>query len=202
VLLMAAGHAPRYAETPMDDESMTSVRRAVDMVLAHHQPFPAVVVDRRWDLVAANPAALLLAEGCDPVLMGPPMNVVRLSLDPLGFAPRVRNFAEYGGHIIDRLRQQVANSADPDLTALLEEVSVHVPEHREGPGSPLGVLLPLMIEMDGTVLSLFTTITTFGTPLDITTAELAIEAFFPADDVTDRWFRARAAVHAAPPPAA
>jgi transcriptional regulator with XRE-family HTH domain len=190
-LLLAAGHAPRYPETPLDDATMTAARRAVEMLLQHHQPFPAVVVDRRWDLVAANPAALLLTTGVHEELLGPPMNVVRLSTHPLGLAPRMRNFAEYGAHMVDRLEQQVARTADPELAALLDEVRTYVPVAHEPPSPALGVLLPLVLDVDGEVLSLFSTITTFGTAIDITLSELAIESFFPADEATERWFRAR-----------
>ena len=190
-LLLAAGHAPRYGETPLDAEAMAAARRAIEMILEHHQPFPAVVIDRQWNLVAANPAAMLLSEGVAPEVLEPPVNVVRLSLHPLGLAPRVRNLAEFGGYLLERLRHQAAATADAQLSALVDELTPYLPAGGSPPSPSFEVLLPFVVELDGTVLSLFTTITTFGTPLDVTTAELAVESFFPADDLTEAWFRSR-----------
>lgn len=191
VLLLAAGYAPRYAETPLDAETMASVRRAVQMTLDHHEPFPAVVVDRRWNVITANGPASLFTADVDPDLLEPPINVIRISLHPSGLAPHVVNFAEYASHLVSRLRRQVEQSADRDLEALLHEVSAYPNVLRSLPAAPQapGVILPLMLDAGGSRLSLFSTIATFGTPLDITTAELAIEAFFPADEATERAFR-------------
>ena len=191
VLLLAAGYAPRYAETPLDAEAMASVRRVVQMVLDHHEPFPAVVVDRRWDVITANGPAALLTAGVDPELLAPPFNVIRISLHPCGLAPKVVNFAEYASHLIGRLRRQVAQSGDRDLQALLHEVIAypHVMRSLTEVSQEPGMILPLVVEIGGSRLSLVSTIATFGTPLDITTAELAIEAFFPADEATERVFR-------------
>ena len=188
-LLLAAGHAPRYGETPLDDESMAAARRAIDMMLEHHQPFPAVVIDRQWNLVAANPAAMLLSSDVAPEMLEPPVNVVRLSLHPDGLAPRVRNLTEFGGYLLERLRHQASATADAELAALVEELTPYLPSGGSTLSPALGVLLPFVIELEGKILSLFTTITTFGTPLDVTTAELAVESFFPADPATEEWFR-------------
>lgn len=190
-LLLAAGHAPRYGETPLDDESMAAARRAIDMMLEHHQPFPAVVIDRQWNLVAANPAALLLSTGVAPEILEPPVNVVRLTIHPDGLAPRVRNLAEFGGYLLERLRHQASATADAELAALVDELEPFVPKGQLALPPSFEVLLPFVVELEGVVLSLFTTITTFGTPLDVTTAELAVESFFPADELTDDWFRTR-----------
>lgn len=194
VLLLAAGYAPRYAETPLDAEAMAAVRHAVQLVLDHHDPFPAVVVDRRWDVVTANASAALLTDGVDPGLLEPPVNVLRISLHPAGLAPRVINFADYAAHLVSRLRRQVEQSADPDLEALLREVSAYpnVPSGNAGALPEPGVIQPLIIDAGGSRLSLFSTIATFGTPLDITAAELAIEAFFPADRATEQALRGTA----------
>ena len=190
-LLVAAGHAPRYGETPLHDEAMAAARRAIDMILEHHQPFPAVVIDRQWNLIAANPAALLLSGGVSPEMLEPPVNVVRLSLHPQGLAPRVHNLAEFGGYLLERLRHQAAATADVELAGLVEELTPYLPPGGGALPPSFEVLLPFVIELEGTVLSLFTTITTFGTPLDVTTAELAVESFFPADEATEEWFRSR-----------
>lgn len=191
VLLLAAGYAPRYTETSLDAEAMVAVRRALQMVLDHHEPFPAVVVDRRWDVVTANAAASLLTSGVGQDLLHPPVNVIRVSLHPSGLAPRVVNFAEYAAHLVARLRRQVDQSADPDLEALLREVSGYpnVQDALDVPAPEAGIILPLVIDAGRSRLSLFSTIATFGTPLDITTAELAIETFFPADEATEQAFR-------------
>lgn len=194
VMLLAAGYAPRYAETPLDAEAMAAVRRAVEMVLEHHEPFPAVVVDRRWDVVTANGPASLLTAGVDPGLLEPPLNVIRVSLHPSGLAPRVVNFDEYASHLVSRLRRQVEKCADRELEALLGEVSAYpnvLTSLAAAPHEP-GVILPLVLDVGGSRLSFFSTISTFGTPLDITTAELAIEAFFPADDATESVLREQA----------
>jgi transcriptional regulator with XRE-family HTH domain len=189
-LLLAAGYAPRFAETPLDAEAMASVRRALEMVLEHHEPVPAVVVDRRWDVVTANRAASLLTEGVETGMLTPPINVLRISLHPAGLAPRVVNFDEYAAHLVGRLRRQVAQSGDPDLEQLFSEVATYPGVTRSVLASEEpGVVLPLIIDVGDARLSLFSTIATFGTPLDITTAELAIEAFFPADESTDQFLR-------------
>lgn len=194
-LLLAAGFAPAFPERSLDDAEMDPVRTALDLILSGHEPYPAVIVDRRWDLVTANAAALsLFTEGVDPALLEPPVNVYRLGLHPDGLAPRVRNMAEYSAHLLTRLQRDVAMSGDPALVALLEEV-------RGYPGVALGapvtadpatmLFLPMRMTGPGDQeLSFFSTIATFGTALDVTVAELSIEAFFPADDVT------KAALHA------
>lgn len=141
-LLLAAGHAPRYGETPLADEAMAAARRAIDMMLEHHQPFPAVVIDRQWNLVAANPAAMLLSSGVDPNAFEPPVNVVRLSLHPQGLGPRVRNLAEFGGYLLERLRHQAAATADAELAALVVELTPYLPPERSALPPSFEVLLP------------------------------------------------------------
>lgn len=186
-LLTAAGFAPAFDERPLDDPELTAARQAVELVLAGHEPYPAVVVDRHWNLVAANTALALLTEGLPDWLLDPPVNVVRASTHPDGLASRIANFDEYGSHLVGRLRRQVEITADPALAALLAEVRAY-PGVVELPGfEPRGAaLLPMRIRPigDGPALSFFSTIATFGTPADITLDELAIEAFFPADDAT------------------
>jgi transcriptional regulator with XRE-family HTH domain len=188
-LLLAAGYAPVYRETPLDDPSMGPVRVAIDSILAGHDPYPAVVVDQRWDVVSANTAAFaVFSQGVADHLLEPPMNAVRLGLHPDGLAPRTENFAEFSDHLLMRLRRQLVASADPGLEALYEEVRRY-PDVVEGgvDQNELANLLfvPLRIRRDdGTVLSFFSTLATFGTALDVTLAELTIESFFPADPET------------------
>lgn len=199
-LLLAAGYAPVYSRSELEADELTPVRHALDKILTGHEPFPAIVVDRLWNLVSANTTALeLLTEGVDEDLLAPPVNVLRASLHPQGLARRIENFGEYAAHVVARLDREVAASADPDLVALADGVrcypgvagptSVSV----DGLGGQLFVPLVLAGASAGAPrLTFFSTVATFGTPLDITLAELSIEAFFPADATTadvlrDRW---------------
>src|SRR5262245_22397842 len=182
-LLLAAGYAPSYHETPLDADEMRPVRDALDKILAGHDPFPAVVVDKRWDLVSANAAAFaILTEGIDPDLLQPPVNAMRVSMHPEGLAPRIVNFEEYSDHLLTRLDRQAAIAADPELFALADELRRYpgvsrVPATHTDAASLLFV--PLILRMgNGEELSFFSTLATFGTALDITVAELSIEAFF------------------------
>ena len=188
-LLVAAGYAPVYAERPIDSPDMAPVRDAVERILTGHAPFPAIVIDRRHDLVSANePAQALLADGVDPALLDGRVNALRVSLHPNGLAPRIVNLAEWSSHLLDQLRREASASADPALDQLLAELRtypgvVDAPLPHDGP-APLFV--PLQLRVGDAVLSFASTIATFGTALDITTAELSIESFFPADEETAR----------------
>jgi transcriptional regulator with XRE-family HTH domain len=192
VLLVAAGFAPIFAERRLEDPALSSARRAVDLVLAGHEPYPALAVDRHWQLVTANRALARLIGGAAPSLLSPPVNVLRLSLHPDGLAPRIANLAQWRGHLLDRLRRQVDLSADPVLAELLAELRGYPAPSRSGRASNGalgefgGVVVPLRLVHDAGVLCFFSTTTVFGTPLDITLAELALEAFFPADAGTQR----------------
>lgn len=175
-ILLAAGHAPTYQQSSYDDPT-SEVRDLVDLVVGAH-PYPAVVVDSRWDLVAANAAASLFLVGVADHVMVPTTNVIRLSLHADGLRPRVLNFAEYAGHVLARLRRLEAHSPDPTLTALLAEfgaLDVTAPEHSDG------VVMPLVLDIGGAAVRMFSTIATFGTPREVTLSELAIETFYPAD---------------------
>ncbi|MEQ1786773.1 MAG: helix-turn-helix transcriptional regulator [Acidimicrobiales bacterium] len=193
-LLMAAGFAPVYRERSLDDDEMDPVRAALDMILAGHEPYPAVIVDRLWNLVTANAAALtLFTAGVAPTLLEPPVNVVRLGLHPDGLGSRVKNLAELSDHLLIRLQRQLAVSPDRELQALYDEVLGYPGVRHESPvvTDPTTLLfVPMVFEgPDGRELSLFSTLATFGTALDITLAELSIEAFFPADAATEAFFR-------------
>ncbi len=192
VLLVAAGFAPVYPERPLGDPALQSARLAVDLVLRGHEPYPALAVDRHWTLVAANSAVGPLLTGADPVLLQPPVNVLRLSLHPAGIAPRIVNLGEWRAHVLARLRRQVDISADCVLANLLDELQGY--PSREG-GKRMegddagraacgGVVVPLRLSSETGVLSFVSTTTVFGTPVDITLAELAIESLFPADATT------------------
>jgi transcriptional regulator with XRE-family HTH domain len=194
-LLLAAGYAPAYARTPLDADEMAPVRDAIDQLLAGHEPFPAVVVDRTWNVVSANrPALAFLTEGVATDLLEPVPNALRVTLHPEGLAPRIVNLAEYGTHLLDRLHRQVRASADADLAALLDElrgypgVPWREPPAPSDPASQLFVPLALGAG-EGETVRFFSTIATFGTALDITVAELAIESFFPADAGTAAMLR-------------
>jgi transcriptional regulator with XRE-family HTH domain len=173
-LLLAAGYAPAYPESSLDDPALAPARIAIDHVLKGHLPYPALVVDRNGDVVAANEALDLLTEGADPGLVGPGTNAYRLALHPHGMAPRILNFAEWARHILERTRQL------PDLHA---ELTQYVPGLEPSAGH-LGFSVPLRLRTSRGELRLMTTVTTFATAVDVTLAELKLEAFLPADQPT------------------
>jgi transcriptional regulator with XRE-family HTH domain len=186
-LLLAAGYAPVYSEAALDSPEMSAVRGAVRQLLTGHEPYPAVVVDRSWNLVDANESVALFTEGADSELLAPPANVLRISLHPEGMAPRIANLGEWRAHLLGRLRRQVALTADPDLARLLNELRAYPcnqPEPEVDAPGPGDIVVPLRIRHEGRELVFFSTVATFGTPLDVTVAELAIESFFPADPET------------------
>lgn len=187
-LLVAAGYAPMYRERALDDPALASARRAVELILKSHEPFPALALDRHWNLVTANAALPHLLAGIDPDMLKPPVNVLRLSLHPQGLATKIVNLAQWRTHLLERLRQQVAATADPVLADLLEELrGYQMPDgaqdtHLEG--EHLGVVMPFQFRTDHGVLSFISTTTIFGTPVDVTLQELMLETFFPADIFT------------------
>jgi transcriptional regulator with XRE-family HTH domain len=194
-LLVAAGYASVYPETALDARTMTAVRGAVRQVLRGHEPYPAIAVDRHWNLVEGNAAIAVLLEGVAPALLEPPANTLRASLHPEGMAPRIANLGEWRGHLLGRLRRQVDHTADAELTTLLDELTALPCDEPtpsfEYPG-PGDVVVPLRLRHGSGELTFFSTVTTFGTPLDVTLAELAIEAFFPADAATTKVLRGEA----------
>jgi transcriptional regulator with XRE-family HTH domain len=191
-LLLAAGYAPAFSETPLDTEEMTPVRHALDAILAGHEPYPAVIVDREWEIVASNTPAQGLLVGVSEELVAPPANALRITLHPDGLAPRILNFAEWSGHLLTRLRRQALLSQDPALAELERELLGYPGvEQSTGIANPEEMLfVPLHLRLpNDTVLSLFSTLSTFGTALDITLEELSIESFFPADEATQHYLR-------------
>jgi len=189
-LLLAAGYAPLYPERPLDDPALHALREAVRLILHAHAPHPALAVNRHWQMVAANTAVMPLMAGVvDRALLGPPVNVLRLSLHPRGLAPCIANLPEWRDHVLDRLRRQVQTSADPVLAALLAELAAFEapPRARNAISAPHprgGPIVPLELDTAVGRLSLISTTTVFGTPVEVTLSELAIEALYPADDAT------------------
>jgi transcriptional regulator with XRE-family HTH domain len=181
-LLLAAGYAPAYDERPLDAPDMAPVRDALQLVLDGHDPHPAMVVDRHWDVIAGNRGLELVLDGVAPELLEP-ANAMRLALHPDGVAPRVANLAEWRAHLLERLARQVALSGDAGLEKLLEEVSAYpAPQQPDAAPPAHDVFVPLRLhDGEGGELRFFSTVATFGTAIDITAAELSIESFFPAD---------------------
>jgi transcriptional regulator with XRE-family HTH domain len=186
-MLVAAGFAPMFAERALNDPALKAARDAVDLVLKGHEPYPALAVDRHWSILAANRAVAPLLDGVSPELLNPPVNVLRLSLHPNGIAPHIVNLAQWRAHLLVRLRRQIEVSADPVLTSLLAELSAYpapAANAREARVDHNSVVVPLQLAMNGMVLSFISTTTVFGTPIDVTLSELALESFFPADPAT------------------
>jgi transcriptional regulator with XRE-family HTH domain len=183
-LLLAAGHAPVFEQREMEDPEMAPVRQAVRLILEGHEPYPAVVIDRYWEMLGANSAVALLTAGVAPELMQPPVNVLRVSLHPDGVAPRIANLAEWRGHLLDRLERQIALTADPALQALRDELLEYPAPDRPGAATDPEIAVPLRLHSNAGELSFISTVATFGTAVEVTASELSIESFFPADEHT------------------
>lgn len=198
-LLLAAGYAPRFAETPLDDPSMGALREGLDRLLHGYEPYPALVVDATYTVVAANRGIAMLMEGIPESLLTPPLNAMRLTLHPEGLAPRIRNLREWRGHLLAQMERQIALDRSEALRAVYDEVKAYPVADRDGgdDGGKGGeevpyFALPMVIEHDGQVLSFVSSISTFNTPMDVTVAELAIETFLPADPATAKYLRSLA----------
>ncbi len=182
-LLMAAGLAPVYGERSLDDPEMAAVRDGIERVLNAYNPYPCVVVDRGWQIVHANAGSGVLLQGVAPSLLERP-NALRIALHPDGLAPRIRNLAQWRHHLIERLRREAAVSGSDELAALLAEIESY-PGGSDGTRDLGGIAVPLELYTPrGQLLTFLSTMTTFGTALDLTAAELSIEAFLPADEAT------------------
>lgn len=196
-ILVAAGYAPVFPQRSLDDPALAAARKAVDLILAGHEPHPALVVDRGWNLVSANRMIAPLLEGVDPSLLSAPANVLRLTLHPQGLASRVANLHEWRAHLLERLRREVELTADPRLSELLTELKAYpIPggqPPRKASDEYGGVAIPFRLHTPGGLLSFYGTTTVFGTPVDVTLSELTLETFFPADAETARALRAVAA---------
>jgi transcriptional regulator with XRE-family HTH domain len=199
-LLLAAGYAPAFRERPLEDPELAVARQAVDLVLAAHSPFPALAVDRHWTLIASNRAVAPLLAGVVQALLSPPVNVLRLSLHPDGLSSRIVNLAQWRSHLLTRLRRQVDLTNDPQLEDLLRELRDYpVPrgakrELSDQRQAYAGIAIPLQLITDAGTLAFISTTTVFGTPVDVTLSELALETFFPADALTEAALRKAAAI--------
>ncbi|MDO9291674.1 MAG: helix-turn-helix transcriptional regulator [Hydrogenophaga sp.] len=195
--LVAAGYAPMYREHAMDDPSMLAARRAVQHILDSHQPWPAVAFDRHWNLVMANRMVAPLLAGVAPELLQGPVNLLRISLHPGGLAPRIANLNQWREHLFARLRQQIHQTGDEGLADLLTELMAYPAQPADAAqrldGEHPGVLMPFLFQTPGGTLHLISTTTVFGSPVDITLQELALETFFPGDEATADALRAMAA---------
>ncbi|MEV5386752.1 helix-turn-helix transcriptional regulator [Streptomyces sp. NPDC052721] len=195
-LLLAAGYAPRYPQTPLDDPALDALRDGLERLIRGYEPYPALVVDAGYTVVAANRGIALLLEGVPEKLMAPAPNAMRLTLHPEGLAPRIRNLREWRGHLLAQMEREIALHRSERLRALYEEVAAYpVPEEPSG-GEPAEKVpyfaLPLRIEHAGRTLSFVSSISTFNTPMDVTVAELAIETFLPADPATVKYLQGQA----------
>lgn len=195
-LLLAAGYAPRYPQTPLDDPSMATLREGMERLIQGYEPYPALVMNATYEVLAANRGILMLLDGVPESLLAPPLNAMRLTLHPQGMAPRIRNLRAWRGHLLEQMGRQLALRRSEPLRALYEEVSAYplppgAPD--EDPGEDPGAkavayfALPMRIEHEGQTLSFVSSVSTFNTPMDVTVAELAIETFLPADPATVKY---------------
>uniref|UniRef100_A0AAU2VKB1 Helix-turn-helix transcriptional regulator n=1 Tax=Streptomyces sp. NBC_00008 TaxID=2903610 RepID=A0AAU2VKB1_9ACTN len=197
-LLVVAGYAPRYTETALDDPAMGALREGMDRLLQGYDPYPALVVDGMYNVVAANQGIARMTAGVAEHLLAPPLNAMRLTLHPEGLAPRIRNLREWRADLLAQMERQIALVRSAELRELYEEVAGYPVEpgpggeEWEGPSSSVPFALPLVIEQDGRLLSFVASIATFNTPMDVTVAELAIETFLPADPGTAAYLRSLA----------
>jgi len=182
-LLLAGGYAPAYPERTLAAAELQAVRSALKRVLAGHEPYPAAVVNRWWELVDANAGIGLFTGGVGPELLEPPVNVLRLSLHPDGMAPRIANLPEWRAHLLARLRRQAESTGDPRLFSLYSELEAY-PGGEAQPPTPTDVVVPLRYRTAQAELSFLSITAVIGTPMDVTVEELAIESFYPADAAT------------------
>ncbi|MGW2572848.1 helix-turn-helix domain-containing protein [Streptomyces sp. NPDC001537] len=194
-LLLAAGYAPHYPETPLDSPGLDALREGMERLIRCYEPYPAFVVDSVYDVVAANRGMTMFLEGVAQELLEPPLNAMRLTLHPEGLAPRIRNLPEWRGHLLAQMEREIALHRSAPLRALYEEVAAYpVPrqehDHEHEPEEPVPYFaLPMQIEHEGRTLSFVSSISTFNTPMDVTVAELAIETLLPADPATVKYLR-------------
>ncbi|MGW6461786.1 helix-turn-helix domain-containing protein, partial [Streptomyces sp. NPDC055078] len=194
-LLLAAGYAPRYTETSLDDPSLGALREGLERLLHGYEPYPALIVDGVYNVLAANRGIAMLIEGLPDHLLAPPLNAMRVTLHPEGLAPRIRNLRAWRGHLMAQMERQIALARSDALRELYEEVVAYPlsgtddAEDRADPVPYPLFALPMRIEHDGRVLSFVSSISTFNTPMDVTVAELAIETFLPADPATVKYLQ-------------
>lgn len=200
-LLLAAGFAPRFHQRPFDAPELEAARFAVERLLAAHEPYPALAVDARWNLVAANRATLRLVADAAPELLAPPANVLRLSLHPDGLGRRVVNYEEWQAHVLLRLRRHLDLTGDPEIRALGDELAgygvppgaVPIAGRDDRTAEQVGIAIPLRLLHEGSELALLSTTTVFGTAVDVTLSGITLESFFPLDAATAAKLHAAAA---------
>src|ERR1700756_5181805 len=193
VLLVAAGFAPAFPQRSLDDPALKSAREAINLVLKAPEPNPALAYDRHWNLVSANRMVMPLLTGLPERLLGQPLNILRLAFHPEALASRTVNLGEWAAHLLERLHRQCEATADPELIKLYNDLKSYPLPARSGPVSPDNVAIPYKLRHRGEVLSFISTTMVFGTPVDVTLSELALETFFPADELTARRLRQMAA---------
>jgi transcriptional regulator with XRE-family HTH domain len=191
-LLAAAGYTPAFSETNLDDPRMRPVRDALHQVLAGHMPYPALVAGPHGQIIAANDAIDVLTEGAAPELLSGQVNVWRLALHPSGMASRVQNLAVWGRHVIEGLHARVARHPDAHLAELIAELSAYLPDAPPPGRDYLGFAVPLQLRTPDGTLQLLTTLTSFATAVDVTLAELHLEAWLPVDETSADILRRRA----------
>jgi transcriptional regulator with XRE-family HTH domain len=189
VMLLAAGYSPIYRDRPLEDPTLSHARTVLELLLRAHEPYPALTVDRHWNIVGSNQALSALLDGVDSDLLKAPANALRISLHPRGLAPKIVNLGEWRRHLLDRLRRQLRISRDPALDALLSELSSYPSnpsERSDHSNDSLAneVAIPLRLRTSSGVLSFLSTVTVFGTPVEITLSEVSLEAFYPANHET------------------
>ncbi|MGH9842529.1 MAG: helix-turn-helix domain-containing protein [Blastocatellia bacterium] len=192
VLLTSAGFATIFPERSLDDEALQAARQTIDLILQGHEPNPALALDRHWNLIAANRSVGMFLKNVNPAQLQPPVNVLRLSLHPDGLAPQIINFVEWRAHLLERLHRQVEITADAVLLELENELkSYPAPKgsHINSKVDAAKIAIPFRLRTGDDELSFISTTTVFGTPIDITLAELAIESFFPANQATTQWLK-------------
>jgi len=191
-VLLGAGHAPAYQDARADPAATRRLLETLDLALAAYEPWPALVLDAAFDVVVANAAVDRLLALVDPDLLDPPVNVIRLTLHPRGLSRYITNLGAWRAHLLRQLRQHAAAAPSPDLSALLAEAERWPAPAEEAPSAGPSFALPLELSVGGQALRLYSTVATFGTPLDVAASELAIETFLPADDTTRLWLSAAA----------
>lgn len=199
--LLAAGYAPRHPETPLEGNGLRHISRSLQGLLNAHDPFPAVVIDRRWTVQLTNRAAVRVADGIPEHARGVPSNIFRISLHPEGFAPRTRNFDQWACYLLRELDAAVARTRDPELMALAAEIETWpgIPPRQNWAHPRFDIdddpVVTWQLDVEGHRLTLFTILSIFAAPLDVTISELAVELFFAADDTTERSLRTLLATH-------
>jgi hypothetical protein len=199
-LLLAAGYAPRYPQTPLDDPALDALRSGLERLIRGYEPYPALIMDAHYDVVAANRGITMLLDGVPESLLAPPLNAMRLTLHPEGLAPRIRNLREWRGHLLAQMERQIALYRSNPLRELYEEVAAYPVVAGTGTVTDTGAVggpgevvpyfaLPMRIEHAGRILSFISTVATFNTPMDVTVAELAVETFLPADPATAKYLQ-------------